>query len=82
MRKDRLIKGSILALGLAAMPATAGLHAAEAESAVQITPPNSTQNTDIKGVVLDVNGDPLPGASVRVKNTPKNATSTDIDGKF
>lgn len=35
----------------------------------------------IKGTVLDENGEPVIGASVRVKNTT-NATVTDIDGKF
>ncbi|MBD5322342.1 MAG: SusC/RagA family TonB-linked outer membrane protein [Bacteroides sp.] len=82
MRKDRLIKSSLLAIGLLAVHTPVVTHASEANSAAQITPPDSVQTTDIKGIVLDVNGDPLPGASVWMKNTPKNATSTDIDGLF
>ena len=38
------------------------------------------QNT-VKGVVTDVNGDPLPGVSVVVKSTT-TGTTTDIDGKY
>ncbi|MGE6219029.1 SusC/RagA family TonB-linked outer membrane protein [Nubsella zeaxanthinifaciens] len=36
---------------------------------------------DIKGVVVDTKGYPLPGVGVKVKGT-KNAISTDADGKF
>ncbi|RXF70249.1 SusC/RagA family TonB-linked outer membrane protein [Arcticibacter tournemirensis] len=35
----------------------------------------------VRGKVTDENGDPLPGASVRVKNS-KIGTSTDIEGNF
>jgi TonB-linked SusC/RagA family outer membrane protein len=35
----------------------------------------------VQGIVTDVSGGPLPGATVIVKGT-KNATSTDINGKF
>ncbi len=38
------------------------------------------QNT-IKGVVTDINGDPLPGVSVIVKNTT-NGVTTDINGRY
>lgn len=38
-------------------------------------------NKTVKGKVLDENGDPIIGASVKVKGT-KNATVTDIDGNF
>ena len=35
----------------------------------------------IQGIVVDQNGEPVIGASVRVKGS-KNGTVTDIDGKF
>jgi TonB-linked SusC/RagA family outer membrane protein len=38
-------------------------------------------NIDVSGKILDENGKPLPGASVKVKKTGKGV-STDKDGKF
>lgn len=46
------------------------------------SPMNATQQTnEVQGTVTDVNGEPIIGASVRVKGT-NNGTITDIDGKF
>tara|TARA_R110001583_G_scaffold74134_1_gene205543 strand:+ start:6169 stop:9207 length:3039 start_codon:yes stop_codon:yes gene_type:complete len=39
------------------------------------------QNYEIKGIVVDTNGEPLPGVSIVVKNTLKGA-STGFDGDF
>ncbi|NQV77922.1 MAG: TonB-dependent receptor [Lutibacter sp.] len=39
------------------------------------------QNYEIKGIVVDTNGDPLPGVSIIVKNTVKGA-STSFEGNF
>ncbi len=39
------------------------------------------QNKSISGIVLDENSSPLPGTTVRVKNTVRG-TTTDFDGKF
>ncbi|NEW80043.1 MAG: TonB-dependent receptor [Gelidibacter sp.] len=41
----------------------------------------SSQNYEVKGVVVDAGGAPLPGVSIVVKNTTKGA-STDFDGNF
>jgi TonB-linked SusC/RagA family outer membrane protein len=41
----------------------------------------SSQNYEVKGVVVDASGSPLPGVSIVVKNTTKGA-STDFDGNF
>ncbi|HSQ47479.1 MAG TPA: carboxypeptidase-like regulatory domain-containing protein, partial [Lutibacter sp.] len=41
----------------------------------------SAQNYEVKGVVVDASGSPLPGVSIIVKNTTKGA-STDFDGNF
>ena len=38
--------------------------------------------TGILGTVTDENGDPVIGATVVEKAQPKNATITDLDGKF
>lgn len=41
-----------------------------------------TSSSKITGHVTDTNGEPLPGASVWLKKSPKVATATDIDGNF
>lgn len=41
-----------------------------------------TSSSKISGHVTDANGEPLPGASVWLKKSPKVATATDIDGNF
>lgn len=41
----------------------------------------SQQSNQIKGVVIDVNGEPVIGASVMLKSTG-NGTITDVDGNF
>jgi TonB-linked SusC/RagA family outer membrane protein len=41
----------------------------------------SAQNYEVKGVVVDASGSPLPGVSIVVKNTTKGA-STDFEGNF
>lgn len=39
------------------------------------------QNSTVKGTVKDIDGEPIIGASVKVKNE-KNATITDLDGNY
>jgi TonB-dependent starch-binding outer membrane protein SusC len=41
----------------------------------------SAQNYEVKGVVVGIGGEPLPGVSIVVKNTTKGA-STDFEGNF
>ena len=36
----------------------------------------------VSGIVIDENGEPLPGANVSAENTPHLGAATDIDGKF
>lgn len=43
--------------------------------------PNKNQGYDVKGVITDVNGQPLPGASIIEKGTT-NGTQTDFDGNY
>lgn len=42
----------------------------------------SAQNISLTGTVMDVNGEPIIGASVVEKAKPSNGTVSDIDGKF
>ena len=45
-------------------------------------PATRTTGQRITGRVVDSNGEPLPGASVWLKDSPKDATATDVDGEF
>ena len=40
------------------------------------------QTHDIKGVVTDKNGEPIPGVNIIEKGNPTNGTITDVDGNF
>ena len=40
------------------------------------------RNLTISGVVLDNYGNPLPGVSIFIKNSPGVGTVSDVDGKF
>lgn len=52
-------------------------------SATEIAPPQTQTNTiTASGNVVDADGEPLVGATVREKNNPKNATLTDINGHY
>ena len=64
-----------------------GVFAAGSGTSVgQFVPP--PQQSDIKpvnlikGIVFDAAGEPLPGASVWEKKSPKTATATDLNGVF
>ncbi|MDE7452100.1 MAG: SusC/RagA family TonB-linked outer membrane protein [Paramuribaculum sp.] len=70
------IKNWCLALALAAA-APAAFAASEYEAPVAA----AQQTADCTGVVLDSDGEPLPGASVKVVGTT-NGGSTNIDGEF
>lgn len=82
MRNNTFLKTGCVTLALLASSSFVEVRAGSAGSMAQITPPDSAQVADINGVVLDSQGDPLTGASVWVKNSPKVATATDIEGMF
>lgn len=42
----------------------------------------SAQNISVTGIVADVNGDPIIGASIIEKSNPSNGTISDFEGKF
>lgn len=45
-------------------------------------PADSIGNSQVTGTVVDTFGDPVIGATVRVKNDLQKSTMTDVDGKF
>ena len=47
-----------------------------------ISVPSFAQSKVVKGIVLDPEGNPMPGAGVFVKEVPKLGVSSDLDGKF
>lgn len=52
-------------------------------SATEIATPQTQVNSiTASGIVVDADGEPLVGATVREKNNPKNATLTDINGHY
>ena len=76
MKKD--VARAIVLCGL--FLASAGMMP---QTAVAQTTQKATVNATalVTGVVVDTDGEPLPGATVRVKGT-KLATVTDVDGNF
>ena len=65
-------------------PFTGAAAFASASSDMPVNEFQSTQqasNIHVTGTVVDENGEPVIGATVRVPNT-KLATVTDVDGKF
>lgn len=43
---------------------------------------NAGQQISVNGIVKDENGDPIPGAHVRIKGDKSLGTTTDADGRF
>lgn len=79
--KERLFfqRAGALALALSLSPV---LYAADVNPAVGPKIQNEImQEKKITGIVYDINGDPIPGASIIVKGTTIGTTS-DMDGKY
>ncbi len=57
------------------------IHKKENEKQDVKRTPQSGRNKTVKGTVLDERGEPIIGATIKVKDT-KTATVTDIDGNF
>lgn len=67
---------------LSSVLATIVLGTTPIQMQAEIIPMNVVQqNQAVKGQVLDNNGDPIIGATVKVEGT-KNAAVTDLDGNF
>ena len=41
-----------------------------------------TAQVSVKGIVVDENGEPVPGASIQLKSNKGYGTATDMDGRF
>ena len=42
----------------------------------------NTVRKDVRGIVTDTSGAPLPGVTIQVKSTPSVGTTTDLNGKY
>lgn len=76
MNKRKFLVAGMLTMSAAFLPLTIQAEAMPSPAA-------AAQNnvSQISGIVVDQNGEPLIGATVKVKGT-SNGASTDIDGKF
>ena len=73
------MKKQLLVLPMLCLAASPSLQVSAAET-LSMSIQQQKGNT-IQGIVVDQNGEPVIGASIRVKGS-KNGTVTDIDGKF
>ena len=73
------MKKHLLVLPMLCLAASPALQVSAAEK-LSMSIQQQKGNT-IQGIVVDQNGEPVIGASIRVKGS-KNGTVTDIDGKF
>ena len=76
-----LHNGRMLLVSFAAMGMLATANQTLAAE-VNETMPAVEQQQSVKGQVVDENGEPLIGVTVRVANEPNKATITDTDGNF
>ena len=74
--------GSLLLLFLL-LPSTLSAHdTGLLPESIEIEDEESSDSLTVSGVVTDINGETIIGATVVEKNKPENGVVTDIDGKF
>lgn len=79
MKKNRTYKVNAILMMLLAGTLSFSATAAASESG--LLPATAAQQQPVKGTIVDVNGNPIPGASVMVPGTT-TGTVTQIDGTF
>lgn len=77
-----IVKATTCLLLLTAGSVISPVQAAQEGMGITSTTSVQQNGTVIKGVVVDVNGEPIIGASVVEKGNPKNGTITDFDGNY
>lgn len=77
-----IVKATTCLLLLTAGGVISPVQAAQESMGITSTTSVQQNGTVIKGVVVDVNGEPIIGASVVEKGNPKNGTITDFDGNY
>ena len=79
MKKNRTYKVNAFLMMLLAGTLSFSATAAASESGLQ--PAAAAQQQPVKGTIVDVNGNPVPGASVMIPGTT-TGTVTQVDGTF
>ena len=79
MKKNRTYKVNAFLMMLLAGTLSFSAAAAASESGLQ--PAAAAQQQPVKGTIVDVNGNPVPGASVMIPGTT-TGTVTQVDGTF
>ena len=79
MKKNRTYK--VNAFLMMMLAGTLSFSAAAAESESGLLPAAAAQQQPVKGTIVDVNGNPIPGASVMIPGTTTGAV-TAVDGTF
>lgn len=77
-----MVKGATCLLLLTAGCVISPVHAAQESLGITSTTSIQQAGAVKKGVVKDVNGEPIIGASVVEKGNPQNGTVTDFDGNY
>lgn len=77
-----MVKGATCLLLLTAGCVISPVHAAQESLGITSTTSIQQAGAVKKGVVKDVNGEPIIGASVVEKGNPQNGTVTDMDGNY
>ena len=77
-----MVKGATCLLLLTAGCVISPVHAAQESLGITSTTSIQQAGAVKKGVVTDVNGEPIIGASVVEKGNPQNGTVTDFDGNY
>lgn len=78
--RKQLFTGKILLVVAASFLVGCPVNASVSDASVD-TVCLTLQKSSVKGMVVDTNGEPIIGASIRIKGAP-NGTITDIDGTF
>lgn len=79
MKKNRTYKVNAILMMLLAGTLSFSATAAASESG--LLPATAAQQQPVKGTIVDVNGNPIPGASVMIPGTT-TGTVTQVDGTF
>ena len=82
MKKKINSRISILLVFLALLPFTLPANATVSSDPIDGETEELTDSVTIKGIVTDINGETIIGATIVEKNKPENGVVTDIDGKF
>ena len=80
MKNGKWLKAACILTSLTILPV--GFVAADNDGSHKLTVVNQQSNIQVKGTVIDENGEALIGVNIVLKNTPTVGTLTDMDGNY